>query len=118
MDILIVRKPVDRETLLALAEAWHKTFVKGVVDVNSGLMALGGEWHKNAQNLLITGGSNPKNLWGFSVYPEKKGEEVIEYESLINVRPKEGNLGREISNEETRRAVRKLVALSIPSLGL
>ena len=118
MEILIVRKSVDPETLLALANTWHKTFVKGVADIRRGLVALGGEWHKDAQKCLLEEGSQPKDLWGFSIYPKKKGDAAIDYGSLINIRPKEGNRDRDISSEETRRAVRKLAALSIPSLDL
>ncbi|MHB8710616.1 MAG: DUF5674 family protein [Minisyncoccota bacterium] len=118
MEIIIAREPVNEETLIALANAWHHTLVKGVADISLGTVALGGEWHIDANNKLIEEGSEQKNLWGFNIYPKEKGDAAIEYISLINIRPAQGNRSMEIGNEETRKAVRKVVALAVPYLGL
>lgn len=118
MEILVVREPVSQETLDALATAWHVTLVKGVADIKSGLVALGGEWHIDANNRLIEDGSEQQNLWGFNVYPKEHGDAAIEYNSLINIRPMQGNRSMEITSEETRKAVRRIVALAVPFLGL
>ncbi len=118
MEILIVRKPVDQETLDALAKEWHQTLVKGVADIKTGLVALGGEWHIDANNRLLEEGSEQKDLWGFNIYPKEKGDAAIEYNSLINIRPIQGNRSMEITSEETRHAVRKVAALAVPFLGL
>jgi hypothetical protein len=118
MDILVVREPVDRETLLALAREWHHSLVKGVADISLGTVALGGEWHIDANNRLIEEGSEQKNLWGFNMYPDETGDAAIEYNSLINIRPMQGNRSMEIANEETRAAVRRAAAKAVPLLGL
>lgn len=118
MDILTVREPVSRDALLALAKEWHGTLVKGVADVKSGQVALGGEWHMDANARLIAEGSEQKNLWGFNIYPKESGGAAIEYVSLINIRPAQGNRGMEIASEETRAEVRKAVAKAVPFLGL
>ena len=118
MEILIVREPVDRETLDALAKEWHITLVKGVADIKTGLVALGGEWHMDANNKLIEEGSEQQNIWGFNIYPKEKGDAAIEYNSLINIRPLQGNRSMEITSEETKKAVRRVVALAVPLLGL
>ncbi len=118
MEILVVREPVEERTLDALAEEWHRTLVKGVADIKRGTVALGGEWHIDANNKLIEEGSEQENLWGFNIYPKEKGDAAIEYNSLINIRPLQGNRSMEIGNEETRKAVRRVVALAIPFLNL
>lgn len=118
MEILIVREQVDKETLDALAKEWHHTLVKGVADISRGIIALGGEWHIDANNRLIEEGSEQKNIWGFNIYPKEKGDAAIEYNSLINIRPMQGNRSMEITSEETKRAVRKVAALAVPFLGL
>jgi len=118
MEILVIRKPINQETLNALAEEWHHTLVKGVADIKSGLVALGGEWHIDANNRLIAEGSEQKNLWGFNIYPNEKGDAAIEYNSLINIRPLQGNRSMEITDEETKKAVRRVVALAVPFLDL
>ena len=118
MEILVAREPVNEETLDALAKEWHHTLVKGVADIRTGLIALGGEWHMDANNKLIEEGSEQKNIWGFNIYPKERGDAAIEYNSLINIRPLQGNRSMEITSEETRKAVRKVVALAISFLGL
>lgn len=118
MEILTVHEPVNEETLQALAKEWHHTLVKGVADVKLGTVALGGEWHMDANSRLLKEGSEQKNLWGFSIYPKEKGNAAIEYNSLINIRPLQGNRSMEITSEETRNAVRRVVALVVPFLDL
>lgn len=118
MEILVVREPVNEEALNALAKAWHHTLVKGVADISLSTVALGGEWHMDANNRLIAEGSAQQNLWGFNIYPKERGNAAIEYISLINIRPMQGNRSMEIASEETRDAVRKVVALAVPFLDL
>src|SRR3989338_10857850 len=110
MEILIAREQIDKETLDALAKEWHHSLVKGVADISRLIVALGGEWHIDANNRLIEDGSEQKNLWGFNVYPNEQGDKAIEYNSLINIRPLQGNRSMEIMDEETRKAVRKVAA--------
>jgi hypothetical protein len=118
MEILIAREPVDKETLDALAKAWHVSLVKGVADISRAVVALGGEWHIDANNRLIEDGSEQKNLWGFNLYPKERGDKAIEYNSLINIRPLQGNRSMEIVDDDIRKAVRKCAALAVPFLGL
>src|SRR3989338_8442126 len=118
MEIIVVHKPVDTQTLESLAKGWHQTLVKGVADIKTGLVALGGEWHMDANSKLIEEGSEQKNLWGFNIYPKESGDAAIEYNSLINIRPLQGNRSMEIANEEIRKVVRRTVALAIPFLNL
>lgn len=118
MEIIIAREPVSQETLSALAKEWHHSLVKGVADIERGVVALGGEWHMDANNRLIEDGSRQEYLWGFNVYPKEHGDAAIEYISLINIRPAQGNRGMEIESAETRTAICKIVAKAIPFLGL
>ncbi len=118
MDIYIAHSPISEEELRILANQWHKTLVKGVVDISRGIVALGGEWHMDANTRLIEDGSAQENLWGFNIYPDEMGDMAIEYTSLINIRPIQGNRGMEIESEETRVAVRKAVAHAVPFLKL
>lgn len=118
MEIVVAKEPISQETLSALANEWYLSLVKGVADIERGVVALGGEWHMDANTRLIEDGSEQKNLWGFNVYPEKTGNAAIEYISLINIRPAQGNRSMEIESEETRAAVRRAVAGIIPFLGL
>ncbi len=83
--------------------------VKGVVDVEQGVIAIGGEYHIDANNILIQNGSQQKNLWGFNVRLDKPPDSWIEYTSLINIRPAEGNPDMEIQDLALRATMKKII---------
>lgn len=118
MDIRIIREPVTREVLEELMKVYFRTFVKGVADIDRGIIALGGDWHMDANTVLLGDGSKQENLWGFNIYPDKVGDEAIEYDSLINIRPAQNNRTRELQDEGRRNAVRIVVAKFVPVLDL
>ena len=118
MEILIAAEPVSREKLRELANAWYGDLVKGVADVRRGVAALGGDWHIDANNALINDGSRQENLWGFNIFPDKRGDDAIEYNSLINIRPAQGNRDMELRDEALRSQIRAVVKKILPDLGL
>ena len=117
-EILIVREPIDASTLDALAKEWYGTMVKGVADLERGIIALGGDWHMDANNVLIGDESEQKNLWGFNVYPDERGDKALEYISLINIRPRQGNKKMELEDEKLRARIRSILKKLIPSIQL
>lgn len=118
MEILVTREPVDERTLKALADAWFGDMVKGAADIARGTLALGGDWHMDANVKLIEDGSSQEDVWGFNVYPDKRGDEAIEYISLINIRPRQGNRDMELQDPSLRAKVRETVARAAPFLGV
>ena len=68
-------------------------------------MGVGGELHSDAEELLINEGSNQEDIWGANLYPYKSADERLEYTSLINIRPGQGNLSMEIENKNLRRKI-------------
>lgn len=46
-----------------------------------------------------------KNLWGINYYPEMEGEDFIEYDSMINIRPTQGNNSRAVEDESIRKKI-------------
>jgi hypothetical protein len=106
MDILIVTKPISLDKVKALAKICYGTMVKGVVDVEKGIMALGGEFHRDANDAIIESGSKQTNIWGFNIYPFKKKENWLEYNSLINIRPAQSNSSMDITDQKLREIIR------------
>ena len=92
-----------------IAKEFYVEMVKGVVDVEKGIIALGGEYHMDANTILVENGSEQKNLWGFNFYPDKTGDEQIEYKALVNIRPVHGNSVMEIQDENLRTAMRVII---------
>jgi hypothetical protein len=106
--ILILRSPIEKAVLARLVKRWFGDMVKYVADVERGVIAIGGELHADAEELLLEDGGRQADLWGANYYPGSGVERCIEYTSLINIRPAQGNQGMEIEDREVREQVRRL----------
>ena len=118
MEILVTNEPVAEEKLREMADEWHGTLVKGAADIERGILALGGEWHMDANVKLIEEGSSQEHLWGFNIYPDERGAAALEYISLINIRPAQGNRNMELQDEALRSKIRAIAARIFPYLNL
>jgi len=109
MENTIIRDAVSRDSLRDMAKQQFGDMVKAVVDVEEGIMAVGGELHSDDEAILLDHGSLQGNLWGINLYLEKSAEEWIEFDSMINVRPSSGNRSRYVESGEIREAVTQIV---------
>ena len=106
----IIRSTIVRADLASLAERQFGDMVKAVVDVARGVMAIGGELHADEEAALIDDGSRQSDLWGINLYPGEQEAGWIEFDSMINVRPAQGNRTRDVEDERVRDAIRQIVA--------
>ncbi len=81
-------------------------YLKLAVDVEQNILAGGGELHYECEEALLQEGSNQSSLWGANWYPNKQ---MIEYESLINIRPRANNRSMEVQNHKIREQIREIV---------
>ncbi len=107
-DILVVDRKIDPVDLARLTGAFFEDMVKYVVDIEKGRAAVGGELHADAEQILLQEGSLQSDLWGANYYPGRGREGCIEYTSLINIRPSQGNRAMEIMDPAIRERVRAL----------
>lgn len=107
-EIVIVERRIDPEELGRLTRLFFEDMVKYVVDVERRVAAVGGELHADAEQLLLEAGSRQADLWGANYHPGKGREECIEYTSLINIRPAQGNRSMEVADAELRRRIREI----------
>lgn len=107
-DIVLTDRKLDRSELARLVGAWFEDMVKYVVDVERRVAAVGGELHADAETLLLEEGSRQADLWGANYYPGRGAEECIEYTSLINIRPSQGNRSMLIEDEGVKERVREI----------
>jgi hypothetical protein len=105
----IVRDKIAIEEIEILAQNMFGNMVKAVVDLKQEIMAVGGELHSDEESLLMEGGSKNSDLWGINIYPELKGEEFIEFDSMINLRPAQGNCTRGIEDPQIRGKIVQIV---------
>ncbi len=83
--------------------------VKAVVDVEREFIALDAELHADLESLLLQNGSKQNHLWGINFYPEIQGEDFIEFDSMINVRPAQNNRSRGVESLELQKKIREIV---------
>lgn len=110
MDIKIVKNPINKSELLEMASQQFGDFVKAVVDVEQGIMALGAELHADLEVLLMEKESSKRaNTWGVNLYPGKTAEEWIEFDSMVNIKPAYGNRSRNVHDPEVREKIKQIV---------
>lgn len=110
MSIEIVRVPIALDEIRRMAREQFGDFVKAVVDVHQGVMAINGELHADEEALLLQHGARQAHLWGINLYPDRIASEFIEYDSMINVRPSQGNRSRGVDDEAVRLQIQTIVA--------
>jgi hypothetical protein len=105
----MIREPLARAEIAAIAQGQFGDMVKAVVDVSRRIMAIGGEMHSDEEALLLDDGSTQQDLWGINLYPAETGARWIEFDSMINVRPGQGNRSRNVEDPELQHTIRTIV---------
>jgi hypothetical protein len=109
VPIQIVDTPIALDELRRLAVQQFGDFVKAVVDLQRGLMAIGGELHADEEALLLQEGSRQADVWGINLYPDRPLAEFVEFDSMINVRPSRGNRSRGVEDAAVRQQIQAIV---------
>jgi hypothetical protein len=106
-------KQVDKISLVELTEMAKKMYdplVKAVVDLQKKTMTVDAEMHVDEEQWLLEHGSQQADLWGINLYPGKFGTGgFIEYDSMINIRPRQSNSSRSIESAEVRAKIESIV---------
>ncbi len=110
----IVRDSVSRADLARMAGDQFGDWVKAVVDVSRGIMAVGGDLHADDEAALLADGSRQSDLWGINLHPGESGSDWIEFDSMINIRPGQGNRSRGVDDERLRARIREVVRTLAP----
>ncbi len=105
----IIDVPIPLIDLETMAQGGFGDLVKAVVDVERGIMAVDGELHADEEALLLEHGSAQNDLWGINIYPELSGPDRIEFDSMINIRPSQGNRSRSVDDPDTRERIVRTV---------
>ncbi|MBF0216094.1 MAG: hypothetical protein HQL30_03755 [Candidatus Omnitrophica bacterium] len=108
MKILTI--PISVDELKIMSANMFGDMVKAVVDTERELVAVDADLHSDLEALLLADGSRRKNLWGVNFYPDVEGDDFVEIDSMINLRPSEGNMSRWVKDGSVRRKIISVVA--------
>ena len=108
--IKIIKKPIKRQEIVAMAKNQFGDLIKIVVDIKSQIMAVGGEVHAEEEALLVEKeNSQREHTWGINLWPEKPREDWVEFDSVINLKPYFNNRSRGVKNPEIREIIKKII---------
>ena len=102
--IHIIREKATASQLAEMLEELEN-YVKLAVDVERCVLAGGGAMHADCETALLEDGSKQEDIWGADWIPSSQ---EVTYESLINLRPGQGNLSMELMDSELRAKVRQI----------
>ena len=99
--IHLIRERATEEQVRELLEALQ-TYIKLAVDVQQRILAGGGTLHADCEAALLEAGSQQADIWGADWFP---ASQEVRFESLINIRPKQGNRSLLIGDPALREMV-------------
>jgi hypothetical protein len=80
-------------------------YIKLAVDVERGILAGGGAMHVDCESVLLDDGSVQEDVWGADWNPVTQ---EVSFESLINIRPRQGNRSLEVTDPQLRTRIAKV----------
>ena len=87
MSIHVLTSKATLSQMQEMLEAFSDIrMIKIVVDIKREILAGESGMHYECEQLLLDDGSEQENLWGANWFPD---EQQIEFESLINIRPRQ-----------------------------
>jgi hypothetical protein len=105
MKIHIIRQRATGKEMQEMLEELE-TYIKLAVDVERNILAGGGEYHADCEEVLLEDGSRQENVWGADWYPESR---KVGFGALINIRPQQGNRGMEIEDPRLRERIETII---------
>lgn len=99
---------ITLEELKKKSDAVFGGLVKAVVDIQKEIMVVDASMHADEEALLLKNGSSQDDLWGINLYPYEN-ENFIEFDSMINIRPRINNMTRGIEDEKIRSKIIQVV---------
>ncbi|MFZ2969598.1 MAG: DUF5674 family protein [Minisyncoccia bacterium] len=107
--MIIIKDKIKISELREMSAKMFGNLVKAVVDIENKIMAVDAELHADEESLLIENGSLQKDLWGINIYPEQEGDDFIEFDSMINLRPSQGNRSRGVEDVKIQKKILEIV---------
>lgn len=105
MGTILVSEPISIQQLREAGEELYGDMVKAVIDIEKGVMAVGAELHADEEAFLIERNSRQEDLWGINLYTNHAMPEMVEFDSMINIRPRQNNRSRGVEDPNLRERI-------------
>jgi hypothetical protein len=105
-------KQIEKITIQELKEIASKMFgnlVKTVVDINTEKVVVDADLHSDEEQYLLNQGSKQSDLWGINIYPDLPKENRIEFDSMINIRPRDNNNSRSVEDITIQKRIAQIL---------
>ena len=109
LSMKIVDDKITLSALKTMSKNMFGNIVKAVVDIDKEIMAVDAPMHADEEAELIKNGSKQENLWGINLYPDETGNDFVEFDSMINLRPSANNRTRGIEDLMIRKKIVNIV---------
>lgn len=105
-----VVKAITIRELSQMAEKMYGSLVKADVDIEKNILILDMGMHADGEAFLMENGSKQNDLWGINLHPSDYGtDDFIEFDSMINIRPSQGNPSKDVLDLTIRKKIVELV---------
>ena len=105
-----VVKSISVSELSKMAGQMYGSLVKADIDIVKNIFIIDMGMHADGEAYLLENGSDQKDIWGINLHPSEYGtDDFIEFESMINIRPRQGNTSTNILDPKVRQQVIAIV---------
>ena len=107
----ILESPITKSDLIKSSVNFiDDNTIKAVVDIKRELLAVDSPMHYDCEQLLLENGSRQEDLWGINLYLDESNiDDLIEFDSMINIRPAEGNRSRSVEDPAIQSRIKEVV---------
>lgn len=111
-NMRILEKPITRQELINSSTNFiDENTIKSAVDIKREIMAVDSPMHYDCEQLLLENGSNQADIWGINLYLDEENiDDMVEFDSMINIRPAQNNRTRSVENPEIQAKIKSVVS--------
>jgi hypothetical protein len=105
MGIVVLRQPASIDDVRQMLQE-YRDYIKFAIDVRQRIAAGGGEAHYDCEQVLLEEGCQQSDIW-CSGY--RSATQEFTHDSIVNVRPRDGNAAMEIQDEALKLLIREII---------
>ena len=108
----ILEHPITKAELIKASSNFiEENAIKAAVDIKREIVAVDSPMHYDCEQLLLENGSAQADIWGINLYLDENDiDDIVEFDSMINIRPSQGNRSRGVEDETIQAKIKEIVS--------